>query len=193
MLSEIAGTSIGVTMFKKFFITIAALAYSVSAQADISINVEAECIAKNMYFEARNQSLRGMIAVGHVTMNRVADERFPNSACKVVYQAQHSKWWLETHGKWHPLKNRCQFSWYCDGAKDIIWANKEKTGETIRANARAWRASVEVAIWTLGYGSYRVNDNTGGAVFYYAHNLVDPVWAGEKQLTVVIGNHTFMK
>ena len=60
-------------------------------------------------------------------------------------------------------------------------------------NAEAWRKSVEIAIWTLGYGSYRVNDNTKGAVFYYAHNLVYPKWADEKDLTAIVGNHTFMK
>ena len=94
---------------------------------------------------------------------------------------------------YYPKKHRCQFSWYCDGKKDIIWANKELTGQTIEANARAWRDSVKVAIYTLGYGSYRVNDNTNGSVFYYAHNLVTPSWSHTKDLMVIVGNHTFMK
>jgi spore germination cell wall hydrolase CwlJ-like protein len=94
---------------------------------------------------------------------------------------------------YYPRKHRCQFSWYCDGMKDIIWANKEKTGITIEANARAWRDSVKVAIYTLGHGSYRVNDNTKGSVFYYAHNLVTPNWSHTKDLMVIVGNHTFMK
>jgi spore germination cell wall hydrolase CwlJ-like protein len=75
----------------------------------------------------------------------------------------------------------------------MIWANYEKTGQAIELNAEAWRSSVEVAIWTLGYGSYRINDNTLGALWYYAHNLVYPYWADSKELTEVIGNHTFMK
>ena len=82
---------------------------------------------------------------------------------------------------------------YCDGQKDIIWANKEKSGLTIEGNARAWREAVRIAIYTLGYGGFRVNDNTDGAVYYYAHNLVYPTWADQKALTVIIGNHTFMK
>ena len=45
----------------------------------------------------------------------------------------------------------------------------------------------------LEFGSYRVNDNTKGAVFYYAHNLVTPNWSHVKDLTVIVGNHTFMK
>ena len=34
---------------------------------------ERECLALNMYFEARNQEWEGIIAVGLVTLNRVAD------------------------------------------------------------------------------------------------------------------------
>ena len=39
---------------------------------------ERECLALNMYFEARNQDWEGIIAVGLVTLNRVADSRFPD-------------------------------------------------------------------------------------------------------------------
>ena len=77
--------------------------------------------------------------------------------------------------------------------RDIIWANKERTGETIEANARAWRDSVKVAIYTLGHGSYRVNDNTKGSLYYYAHNLVYPAWAERFTTMAIIGNHTFMR
>ena len=38
---------------------------------------EAQCLAKNMYFEARNQGLAGQLAVSLVVMNRVNDDRFP--------------------------------------------------------------------------------------------------------------------
>ena len=44
-----------------------------------------------MYWEARNQSVEGMIAVGSVTRNRVHDKHFPNNYCDVVYQAKLSK------------------------------------------------------------------------------------------------------
>ena len=42
---------------------------------------QAKCLADNMYFEARNQSWRGIIAVGMVTLNRVSDHRFPDILC----------------------------------------------------------------------------------------------------------------
>ena len=63
----------------------------------------------------------------------------------------------------------------------------------IELNAEAWRKSVEIAIWTLGYGSYRVNDNTQGALWYYAHNIVYPTWADKHTTTAIIGGHTFQK
>ena len=39
----------------------------------------------------------------------------------------------------------------------------------------------------------QLKDNTGGATYYYAHNLVYPHWADVKQQTQVIGAHTFLK
>ena len=143
------------------------------------------CLAVNLYFEARNEPVVGQIAVTQVVLNRTQDPRYPDDPCDVITQGPH------VNGV--PVKNKCQFSWYCDGKKDVIWANYERTGQEIKLNAQAWRQSVEVAIWTLGYGSYRINDNTTGALYYYAHNLVYPHWADKFEVTEIIGNHTFMR
>lgn len=156
------------------------------------------CLAENIYFEARAEGVEGKAAVANVTRNRVNSELFPNTYCEVVQQGPVRESWKTKQDPnlepvYYPIKHKCQFSWYCDGKKDIIWANYEKTGQTIKLNAQAWRQSVEVAIWTLGYGSYRVNDNTGGATYYYAHNLVYPHWAKDFEVTEIIGNHTFMR
>jgi len=166
-----------------------------------SMHQEMMCLAENIYFEARAEGVEGKAAVANTTRNRVKSKSFPNSYCGVVYQGPVRESWKTKKQKdladservYYPKKNRCQFSWYCDGKKDVIWANYERSGESIKLNAEAWRKSVEVAIWTLGYGSYTVNDNTGGSLYYYAHNLVYPYWADSKTLTKVIGNHTFMK
>ena len=56
------------------------------------------CMADNIYWEARNQPVKGMWAVALVTDNRVEDERFPNSHCEVIKQGPTSKWWYEKHG-----------------------------------------------------------------------------------------------
>ena len=38
-----------------------------------------ECLALNMYYEARNQGSAGLLAVTAVVLNRVKDTRFPNT------------------------------------------------------------------------------------------------------------------
>ena len=58
------------------------------------------CLALNVFFEARDQSLAGQVAVAQVTMNRVASPNYPNDVCSVVYQHK-------------------QFSWYWDGKSDV--------------------------------------------------------------------------
>ncbi len=59
-----------------------------------------DCLAKNIYFEARGESLAGMVAVATVTLNRVESRKWPNTICNVVYQPH-------------------QFSWTKDGLSDI--------------------------------------------------------------------------
>ena len=162
---------------------------------------EVLCLAENIYFEARAESYSGKAAVGNVTRNRVLDTRWPSTYCEVVQQGPKRESWKTKQHKdladadrvYYPRKHRCQFSWYCDGQKDVIWANYEKTGQTIKGNARAWKESVELAIMIAGNTKLTVSDNTDGAVYYYAHNLVYPSWAKTKSYIGVLGNHTFMK
>ena len=162
---------------------------------------EIQCLAENIYFEARAESYSGKAAVANVTRNRVEDKRWPDTFCGVVTDGPVRESWKTKQHKnladkdrvYYPRKHRCQFSWFCDGNKDVIWANKELTGQTIEGNARAWREAVQIAIIVTGNGSYEVTDNTLGAVFYYAHNLVYPSWADKKKYIGILGNHTFMK
>ena len=161
---------------------------------------EIRCLAENIYFEARAESEVGKASVGNSTKNRVLHTNWPNTYCEVVKQGPVRESW-KTRGKdvkdedrvFWPIKHRCQFSWYCDGKKDVIWANYEKTGQTIEGNARAWRDSVELAIYITGFGKLTIDDNTHGALYYYNHNLVYPHWADAMILIGVEGNHTFMK
>lgn len=62
------------------------------------------CMAENGYYEAGNQSTKGIIAVNNVVMNRVEDKRFPKTPCGVINQK---------------AKGVCQFSWKCEGHKKI--------------------------------------------------------------------------
>ena len=144
-----------------------------TAEKDIESVV---CLAKNAYFEARNQSILSQIAVSQVVMNRVQHEDFPNTVCGVVYEAQLSKWYKEKLNKEVPLKDRCQFSWYCDGKADII------------RDQDAYELALAVAHQVLsGYDMYDVTD---GALWYHA-TYVKPYWAKEKLYTVKHEDHIF--
>lgn len=159
-------------------------------------NAQLFCMAQNIYFEARAEGEQGKQAVAHVVWNRMQDPRFPKTVCGVIQEGRHYESW-KTRGQsmaqqdrvWIPRRHQCQFSWYCDGLKDIIWVQL-RDGTPMEANRVAWRDSVRIA-WLVMQG--QLTDNTGGATYYYAHNLVYPSWADVKQQTRVIGDHTFMK
>ena len=90
------------------------------------------CLALNTYHEAKNQSTIGQIATAQVVMNRVEDDRFPNTVCEVVKQGPTRPSW-EDPEKEYPIRHRCQFSWYCDGKSDVP------------KNEKAWRKAQDVA------------------------------------------------
>jgi spore germination cell wall hydrolase CwlJ-like protein len=51
-----------------------------------------ECLARNVYYEARGESLAGQYAVAEVTMNRKASRLYPKTVCEVVYQKSAFSW-----------------------------------------------------------------------------------------------------
>lgn len=51
-----------------------------------------ECLASNIYHEARDQPVEGQLAVAQVTLNRVASGKFKNTVCKVVYSSKQFSW-----------------------------------------------------------------------------------------------------
>lgn len=53
---------------------------------------ELNCLARNIYFEARGEGIEGMKAVAAVTMNRVKSDRFPNTVCGTVHQRKQFSW-----------------------------------------------------------------------------------------------------
>ena len=87
---------------------------------------EVECLAKNMYYEARNQGTAGKLAVTNVVLNRLKDKRFPNTICGVVKQGPTRESWKTKKDKnlpdeeriFYPIRHKCQFSLYCDGDSD---------------------------------------------------------------------------
>ena len=135
------------------------------------------CLALNTYHEAKNQSLVGQIATAQVVMNRVEDDRFPNTICEVVKQGPTRPSW-EDPEKEYPIKHRCQFSWYCDGKPDTP------------KNEKAWRKAQDVAFLVL-YDKIKL-DVTEGATHYHA-TYVKPAWAKTKKRTTQIEKHIFYR
>lgn len=132
------------------------------------------CMAQNIYHEARNESTAGWIAVADVTMNRVKSDAFPNTICEVVYESPHYR--SKVSGKLFPYKNRCQFSWYCDGKSDEI------------KNIKKYKQIMEV----VKLVNKTELDITDGALFYHA-DYVNPRWAATMNVTARIDAHIFYK
>jgi spore germination cell wall hydrolase CwlJ-like protein len=96
------------TLFILSFILSVFYTYTISAQTSLDKNVD--CLAEAIYFEARSENFMAQLAVGNVIYNRVKSSKFPNTFCGVVHQAK--KW------KGKLIRNRCQFSYYCDGKSE---------------------------------------------------------------------------
>ncbi len=131
---------------------------------------ELECMAKNIYFEAAVESTAGKLAVAQVTMNRVKSSNYPNTICAVVYEGIH-------HSNGFPVRDRCQFSWYCDGKGD-------EPRET-----PAWQDSLNVAEYVIR--TPNLMDITDGATHYHADYIDSPRWADPRRKTVEIDTHIF--
>ena len=148
---------------------------------------EMHCLAKNIYFEARGEGLKGKIAVANVTMNRVDSPKYPNTICGVVYQAKYSKWWQDHNGSLVPIRNQCQFSWYCDGKADALYLTNSK-GEVIKSNMKAWEDSLQIAKDSI---RGNLSDLTLGATHYFNPDLADPYWAYHYTKLTEIESHDF--
>ncbi|MEM6381183.1 MAG: cell wall hydrolase [Pseudomonadota bacterium] len=123
------------------------------------------CLAEGIYFEARGEPRRGQVAVAQVIMNRVHHDEFPDTICGVVYQNQH----------W---RNRCQFSFACDGIPERI------------TEQRAWEESEDVAKQVLEERD--LIDSIKESTHYHA-NYVRPRWAPRMIRLDRIGLHIFYK
>lgn len=131
-----------------------------------------ECLASNIYFEARSEPLDGQIAVALVTLNRTASDLFPDTICDVVKQQR---------------SNICQFSWWCD-IDNRIQATKKAFPEK-----RVYKQIVELA--TTIYSLYpTIDDHTRGALFYHATYVPkQKLGVPNLQRTAKIGRHIFYK
>lgn len=133
---------------------------------------EIECMAINAYHEARDQSVAGQLAVMHVVLNRVASPKFPDTICGVVTQGPTYVNWL---GNEWPIRDRCQFSWYCDGMSD--------TAEDTKAYNKIKKLAIHVV-------TSETFDITEGSTHYHA-DYVKPKWRKHFRQVTKIDSHIF--
>ena len=129
------------------------------------------CLAQNVYYEARGSNRADRVAVADVVLNRVQHTYYPNTICKVVNQGKR-------YASGAMIRNRCQFSWYCDGKSD--WPK----------DMDAWIEAQQIA-----YNMIVFNDGRGlteGSTHYHA-DYVAPSWAKDFHLVGRIGVHIFYR
>jgi spore germination cell wall hydrolase CwlJ-like protein len=150
-------------MFKFTMVVVIMMAGAVQADP-----VQKHCLAEAMYFEARNQGWKGMLAVGVVIQNRVKDPRYPSDICSVVRQG---KYW-----RGNPVKHKCQFSYYCDGKHERP------------AEKQAWKEASDIA--GLLVATDLVVAGLEDATHYHC-TTVKPSWATGLKKRKKVGDHVF--
>ena len=126
---------------------------------------ETTCLANAIYFEARGEPDRGRLAVAQVVLNRLKNPAYPNTICSVVYQNQHKR-------------NRCQFSFACDGLKDRV------------TDKKSWAEAKELAENILADDRTLFLEDIGASTHYHA-NYVRPRWSRSMKRKKTIGRHIF--
>lgn len=123
------------------------------------------CLARAIYFEARNQPYRGQVAVAQVVMNRVFSGIYPRDVCGVIYQNARRRL-------------ACQFTFACDGKPDIV------------TERGPWRRAQRIARQTLDGKLYV--QAVGPATHYHAA-YVHPYWVREMRRYAREGIHLFYR
>lgn len=121
------------------------------------------CMAAAIYYEARSESHSGQRAVAQVVMNRVASKRYPNTICGVVFQGE-------------DRRNRCQFSFACDGRPE-----RPRPG-------KSWNNALSIAKQFEGGDRYA---KLADATHYHA-DYVKPRWSSSMRRISKIGRHIFL-
>jgi N-acetylmuramoyl-L-alanine amidase len=128
---------------------------------------ELQCLAENIYFEARGEPVAGQYAVAEVTVNRTHARSFPHDICLVVHET-----------RWDPIRRRF--------VADFSWTER---GALFPEDGPAWRQAMAVANEVYEDLHEPV---VPGALFYHATN-VRPSWARTKRVIATIGNHVFYR
>lgn len=159
-----------------FVILVLTILFHGYGKADVYVpkNNDLDCLAQNIYFEAKSESQAGQIAVGQVVLNRVEHRKYPNTICEVIQQGPTYNWTED-----FPVRHKCQFSWYCDGKSDKI------------RNQDAWYQAKQIASALISMRDM-VPNIVEDATHYHAH-YVNPHWASKLEKVTRIDSHIFYR
>ena len=161
-------------MFKSIILMLLLVSSTVNAKSlsvpdQFNLNEEELCLVQAIYFEARGESFIGQLAVGSGILQRLESKSFPDTICGVV---QSGKYW-----KGNPIKNKCAFSYWCDGKTEKMY------------NYNSYDEAVNAANLVLGGASIALlNQATHYHAFY-----VQPSWSTTMKRIIRIGKHIFYK
>ena len=125
-----------------------------------------ECLAWNLYFEARGGTMAEKIAITYIPINRLNDPRFTNDICENVFQ------YLVVKGKkvW-------QFSWA-----------RRRLSEKWKLEEKAWTESQEIAYKVM---QGHLADPSNGAKFF--HHLNANLGFIPRSGKIQLGSHYFYR
>ena len=125
---------------------------------------DVQCLAHNLYREARGEGELGMSAVGYVVLNRTQARGFPSTVCGVIYEKRYVK------GR--PF---CQFSWVCRPPKG-------------RIQPSSFERAREIAILVL---KREIRNPIGNALYFHERSIRPPRFAKASNYVGAVGNHRF--
>lgn len=120
---------------------------------------ELECMAQNIWYEARNEPYEGKLAVATVTMNRVEHPTYPQTVCEVVFEPWQFSW---TMFKRNPISNAEKYAKIVQIAFEAIYEGKRL--ETIRNSMYYHNQTVSPKWSRMMFPIRRIGEHT-----FYVH------------------------
>ncbi len=137
-------------------------------QAEFSHREDRNCLAKNLYFEARNQNFDANKAVVQVVHYRIKSPYYKNDICDVIYEPS-------------------QFSWVNDS-----YPNRPNLSNPVER--LAWEKSVSLADQYMNNELISKFDPELSGVTMYHEKSIEPNWDWSKvQYIKTVDDHKFYK
>lgn len=129
------------------------------------------CLAANIYFEARGESLQGQKAVAAVTLNRVKSKKYPKTVCAVVTQ-------------------KSQFSWVQQQPKHVV----QKALNGVAPSQKPLEVLAYQEAQKLAYIMIKAKEQVlPEQALWYHTTQINPAWNKQMIKIQVVGSHVFYK